>query len=390
MLSRIQMAIVCVLTLAFTACGPGPKSQMLDDLEQQLQDPSAKDVKEAPGAAKPYREARQYRRLSLEAWQDGKDELSEEYAVLGILRYRTAAAIAEQHENKTRLDAANAKVGGANPEIVAINQEQIKLNDEVAALQREVAQARRRKEEAERRANALQNQQNMQVQDQASGAKLTALNNKLREVETAKQKADAVNAQEHAPAKYNPADNQLKSIRTLLAGSRNASDQMLADAGNALNLFQQAAVEAEPKFKEAQEKLDPTVRRSKLRSDAEAVFGSTYVQAEPAGARVILADLFDTGGSSVRPSSSRLLEELAKLAQKYDEFSIFIEGFTSASGDATENLGLSQLRARAIKDYLTGAGVKGSRIETKGMGQDRIRYPREGSKNDRVEVSLTR
>ena len=159
-----QLCLIATL-LAFAivsaACGPGPKSQSLTDLERQLQDPSAKEVKTAPGASKPYREARQYRRLALESWEDGKSEVSQEYAVLGMLRYRTAAAISEQHEAKARLETANAKVTNSNPEIKALNQTQLKLSDEVAALEVQVSQARRKSEEAKRRTQALASQQNM-------------------------------------------------------------------------------------------------------------------------------------------------------------------------------------------------------------------------------------
>lgn len=378
--------VLALLTVA--ACGPGPKPQMLDDLELQLQDPSAREVKDAPGASKPYREARQYRRLSLEAWEEGKSELSEEYAVLGLLRYRTAVAISEQHEAKARLDAANAKVGTSNPEIKALNQEQVKLAEEVQALEMQVAQARRQKEEAERRAAALRGQQNMQQANQQDAAKKAQLQSKLNEVQQAKTAADAVNASTHAPAKYNPAVNTLKSIETLLA-SNQLNDAMLAEAGKALTLFQEAKTEAEPKFQEEREKQNPALRRQKLLADAESTFGGPYVVTEPAGARVVLAGAFGRAQTQVDPGSQRLLQELATLAKKYDEFTIYIEGYTS-KGDATENLGISQLRAKAVKDYLEANGVKGSRIETKGQGQDRPRYPSDPSKNDRVEVVFTR
>ena len=87
----------------------------------------------------------------------------------------------------------------------------------------------------------------------------------------------------------------------------------------------------------------------------------------------------------VSGSKTSKMTALAKLANDYDEFSIYIEGYTS-KGDATENLGLSQLRARNVKDHLTGNSVKASRIETKGQGQDRARFGASSTENDRVEV----
>ena len=122
---------------------------------------------------------------------------------------------------------------------------------------------------------------------------------------------------------------------------------------------------------------------------AQAIFGADNVQQEGIGVRIIAPASFSTGTSSITATGSRYLTELSKLAKDYDEFSITIEGFTSR-GDATENLSLSQLRARAAEDAMVKAGVKKSRIETKGQGQERLRYPDDRSRNERVEVIFRR
>ena len=385
----VVLAVVAALALATTACGPGPKPQPLVELERILQDPSANDVKEAPGASKPYREARQYRRLALEAWEEGDQELSHEYAILGALKYRTAAAIQEQVEAKTRLEAANAKVAETNPEITALNQERNKLVAEVDELQRQVSIARRTREEAERRQSAMARQDAMQ-QGAGSDSLLMALNSRIAQVEKARQAAREVDAATHAPAAFNRADNTLKSLRTMLASGATASEEMLGQANEALRLFEQARTEAAPKAAEAAEKAKPGARRAAIQQEAQQTFGGPYTVVEPNGVRVVLAELFHTGDASIRPQNQVLLEELAKLAAKYDEFGIFIEGYTSTKGNATENLGTSQVRARAVKDFLTSNGVAAGRIETRGFGQERPRFPGEPAKNERVEVVLSR
>ncbi len=386
--SRLRVVALLLAMAVIAACGPGPKSQSLDDLERQLQDPSANDVKDAPGASKLYREARSYRRLSLEAWEEGKSEISQEYATLGMLKYRTAAAIFEQHEAKARLDQANSKVTTTNPEIKALNQEQLKLAEEVNALEVKVAQARRAKEEAERRRKALASQQNAAQGNSNDAAKQAELRNKMNDVESAKRAADAVNASTHAPEKYNPAANALKSLQ-LETSSGNASDPLIADAVKAAALFREAEAAAKPAFENEQEKQNPTLRRQKLAADAQIDFGGSNVITEAGGVRIVLAGAFDQGSSTVSSAQSGKLAALVKLAQTYDEFSIYIEGYTS-KGDATENLGLSQLRARNVKDHLTAKGVKSSRVEDKGQGQDRPRFGSSSSQNDRVEVVFRR
>ncbi len=383
------LAIVVTLAAMLAACGPGPKSQQLEELERTLQDPRAKEVKDAPGASKPYREARQYRRLALESWEEGKEARSKEYALLGTLRYRTAEAIAEQFENKARLDKANTKIDETNPEISTLNDERNKLAKEVQNLEREVAQARRKAEERERLAKANEQRANMGGGGTDDAALKQRLQNELRRVEDARRDAQTVDAATHAPQQFNRADNLLKSIRTMMSNGT-VSQQLVEQASAATQLFQQAKTAAQPKYDEALAKAKPEARRASVRSDASNSFGSPYVVTEPNGARIILAGLFESGSATISPSKQVMVEELVKLTQKYDEFQVYVEGFTSKKGSATENLGLSQLRARAIKDALTAKGVKNSRIETRGLGQDRIRYPSDASLNDRVEVVLSR
>lgn len=382
------LALILVAGL-FVACGPGPKSQQLEELERTLQDPRAREVKDAPGASKPYREARQYRRLALESWEEGREERSKEYALLGTLRYRTAEAIAEQHENKQRLDAANAKIEESNPEIQALNQERNKLSTEVQQLEQQVALERRKAEERERRSKADAQRASMGSSSADDSALRQQLQNELRRVEDARRDAQEVDAGTHAPQQFNRADNQLKSIRSAMS-SGTVSDQLVEQAKAATQLFQQAKSEAEPKYAKAVEKSKPEARRASLRTEASNTFGSPYVVTEPNGARVILAGLFQSGSATISSDKQVLVNELVKLAKEFDDFTIYIEGFTAKTGSATENLGLSQLRARSIQDALTSEGVKGSRIETRGLGQDRIRYPSDKSLNDRVEIVFSR
>lgn len=385
----VSTLVVLVVSTVFIGCGPGPKSQQLEELERTLQDPRAREVKEAPGANKPYREARQYRRLALESWEEGREDRSKEYALLGTLRYRTAEAIAEQNEHKQRLDKANARIDESNPEIKALNQERNKLAKEVQDLEREVAQARRKSEERDRLTKANQQRANMGSGGTNDSALRQQLQNELRRVEDARKDAQEVDAATHAPQQFNRADNQLTSIRTMMTNN-NINAQLVDQARSAAQLFQQAKTEAQPKYEEALQKAKPEARRASLRSEGANTFGSPYVVTEPNGARIIMAGLFEQGSATISPSKQVLVEELVKLALKYDEFTIFIEGFTAKTGSATENLGLSQLRARAIKDTLTAKGVKASRIDTRGLGQDRVRYPSDRALNDRVEVVFSR
>ncbi|MFP4598171.1 MAG: OmpA family protein, partial [Persicimonas sp.] len=370
--------------MALTGCSTPPKPKELVELERILQDPEARQVKEAPGASKFYREARQYRRVALEAYNDGELERAQEYSILGKLRYRTAAAVQEQHKAKKRLDEANAKVGEVNPEIQSLNQERNKLNGEVGDLERKVARARNEKAQRERRKKALE-KASLQRNDDTSDAEARALRNKLDEARDAKEAALDVRADEFAKGAYNRGNNQLKSTLSMLESGSASADAASESADQATKQFRKAAQEARPKFQEQQKKMQPAARRAALQKEAENNFGGRYTFQDGRGVRVVLAMLFEKGEATIRPQSVTLVKTAAKLAKKYDEAEIVIEGYTR-KGNPTANLATSQLRAKKVRDEMKSEGVKDSRMSTTGEGQDRIRFADDAAQNDRVEI----
>lgn len=378
---KLQILAISALVAVFAlACGPGEKSTELKELERLLQAPDASEVRDAPGASKAFRESRQFRRFSLEAWDEGDEELSREYAILGTLRFRTAQAIAAQMTEKERLDAANAKIETVNPQLTALNAEKIKLTNEIANLERQVGYAR-----------TASQTRSVNTSGQASvdtSAKRSQIIEKMREVQTSQRAAEEVDASKHAPEKYNRALNMVKSTQSLL-DSGQANDQMLTQLTEAQNLFAQATQEAQAGFKEAQSKLNPDERRANLQRDAQAALGASNVVVEGKATRVVLDSLFDAGSAELSTGALMKVKELAKLAQKYDEFSIFVEGYTSTTGSATENLGLSRNRANTVRKALAAEGIADSRMDVRGFGQDRPRFGND-VQNERVEVVLTR
>lgn len=376
--------VVGLTTLFASACSTPPKPKELVELEAIHNAPDANKVKEAPGAAKYYRESRQYRRVALEAYEEGELARASEYAILGKLRYRTAAAINEQLEAKQRLDAANAKVAEVNPKIQALSQERNKLQKEVGEVERQVARARNQRAQEERRKAALQNAA-LQRNSDTSGAKETAVNNKIDDAKKARDEALAVQANEFAKGTFNRANNQLKSAISMQQSQAGSPDTIMSAADQAAEFFRKAANEARPKYEEHLANMKAPARREALRKEAQNNFGAPFTVVEPTGVRVVLAMLFDEDSASVKPSSQALVKAASDLAKKYKETNIVIEGYTR-KGDATENLATSSLRAKTVKSYFEGQGIKDSRITTNGYGQDNRRYEDDPSKNDRVEI----
>lgn len=386
--SRILTVFLLALSLGWVSfgCSTPPKPKELNELEDILQDPESRKVKDAPGASKYYREARQYRRVALQAYESREVEQAKSYAILGKLRYRTAAAVAEQHEAKQRLDEMNAKVSEVNPKLETLQTERDKLSSDLVELRSTVAQARRRKAERERREEA-QNRSKVDRGSSTDAAERRAAENQIKAAEEARAEALEVNANELVKGDFNRADNSLKSARQMLASGQ-SPDSVVSSAKKAAELFDLAERKARPKYEEKQEKMEPTARRSALREDARNKFGGPYTIRDNNGARVVLANMFERDSGAMRSASRPLLNAAVELAEKYEEANIRIEGYTRR-GDATRNLATSQLRARNVRDMLVDQGIDKGRIKTTGLGQEQIRYPDDPQRNDRVEIIFT-
>ena len=101
---------------------------------------------------------------------------------------------------------------------------------------------------------------------------------------------------------------------------------------------------------------------------------------------------FETGKSVIRDVSFSALNELSELLKKKPNFKLLVDGHTDNVGKVAYNLKLSQNRADAVKQYLVGKGIDGSRITAKGYGMSKpiaSNKTAEGrQKNRRVEFTI--
>jgi outer membrane protein OmpA-like peptidoglycan-associated protein len=102
--------------------------------------------------------------------------------------------------------------------------------------------------------------------------------------------------------------------------------------------------------------------------------------------------LFATGKSDLSSEALRSVDKLAEFLQKNSNRNVLIEGHTDSVGGDEFNLKLSQRRAEAVKEALTGKGVAEERITPKGYGK---KYPVASNdttagkqQNRRVEVII--
>ena len=101
---------------------------------------------------------------------------------------------------------------------------------------------------------------------------------------------------------------------------------------------------------------------------------------------------FETGSDVIAASSYESLDELAELLKKKPEYQLKIEGHTDNVGSESNNLRLSEKRAKSVSKYLSNKGVDTSKFIVEWYGETKPIYPndtKEGrQKNRRVEMDV--
>jgi outer membrane protein OmpA-like peptidoglycan-associated protein len=99
---------------------------------------------------------------------------------------------------------------------------------------------------------------------------------------------------------------------------------------------------------------------------------------------------FETGSADLSDEVKAELDKLVSLLEKKDKATLSIEAHTDNVGADADNLKLSEDRANAVKDYLTGNGISAKRIDTVAYGERKPiadNSTEEGkAKNRRVEL----
>lgn len=101
---------------------------------------------------------------------------------------------------------------------------------------------------------------------------------------------------------------------------------------------------------------------------------------------------FKRADAVIEAKSKPTLDRLVKIANECPAFKISIEGHTDSEGIPERNNPLSERRAKAVVDYLAGAGVDANRLLSVGYGADRPiadNATAEGrAKNRRIEFKV--
>ena len=94
--------------------------------------------------------------------------------------------------------------------------------------------------------------------------------------------------------------------------------------------------------------------------------------------------------ATLRQEAKPILEEAARMLTENPGVVVEVQGYTDGIGTAEYNLGLSERRAEAVKDFLVAQGVAASQLKARGFGKEDPVAPNDTAEgraqNRRVEL----
>ncbi|MDH3621865.1 MAG: OmpA family protein, partial [Gammaproteobacteria bacterium] len=79
---------------------------------------------------------------------------------------------------------------------------------------------------------------------------------------------------------------------------------------------------------------------------------------------------FETNSDRLRPNAARIIEDAARTLDKNRTLVVEVAGHTDDRGDAAYNRGLSERRAKTVRDYLINTGIAEDRLTWRGYGEE--------------------
>jgi len=141
---------------------------------------------------------------------------------------------------------------------------------------------------------------------------------------------------------------------------------------------------------EANSLQKPYLLKIKLQPILIEVTSETIVKTEP----IILKNVFfESGSAELKTTSLTELNYLKELLENNRNLTIQINGHTDNVGSESDNLALSQNRAKAVQDYLLQAGITPARLGYKGFGESQpidTNDTEAGRKNNRRTEFITK
>jgi OmpA-OmpF porin, OOP family len=131
-----------------------------------------------------------------------------------------------------------------------------------------------------------------------------------------------------------------------------------------------ARAEAERKLAEDNAKQLLEGRDKIIAQELERELAELKAKRTDRGFMITLGDvLFEYNQARLKPGAQQNLYQLVSFLKQHPEQNVLIEGHTDSSGSESYNLGLSQRRAQAVRDFLVMNGIGPERINARGYGE---------------------
>lgn len=119
------------------------------------------------------------------------------------------------------------------------------------------------------------------------------------------------------------------------------------------------------KYKNFTSDVDYT--KMQVPADKNATYEVT-IQIDPPKEFILENVYFDTGKSSLKPTSFKALNDLVEILKIKNTMEVEIQGHTDNVGSEENNKTLSQESAESVKKYLISKGIEEKRVSARGYG----------------------
>jgi outer membrane protein OmpA-like peptidoglycan-associated protein len=140
----------------------------------------------------------------------------------------------------------------------------------------------------------------------------------------------------------------------------------------ALAQLQQQVQQTQTELQQAREQLAARDAQDRERTERmqRALAEIAETRSDARGFILTLPGLFfDTGKATLKTGARNVLNRVAEQLMQNPEVTIVVEGHTDSVGSEESNQTLSEQRASAVREYLTGRGVPAARVSTVGRGE---------------------
>ena len=336
---------VCLISL-LSACGPRYKTPQMVTFEQRLQTPELKKLRTA--CPDLINDSLKYYQKAKELHEDNEPEESEYYVTLARITWQTAEKRASYQSYRVEMSKAKARFESA----------QALLND---SLRRKDSLMKMRAQQQNLMRNA--NLEAERTRTQQGEALTASYKEALAQAKASMKMAQEMRAPEFAPGPFKKGEIALRSSeasaqRADLINARRIAEGATMD-------FKAAMESARPAFEKEKQKQDLTLRMKTLVQEGNLI-DSGNASLEPRGVVLSLTGLHRK--AKLRRNANEVLDQVARLVDKYSDLRIIIEGHTNAYGNTKQKKTRTERMAREFLDQLKARVSQTLKVTTLGRG----------------------